>query len=186
MGKEQISADHPIRELFGGLVHRTFSKQLGVQEPGVPEYVASVLVEFIHRDNIYRIRDAYGRRLEEVAEMLLEGDVRLSAPSFDREREVHKHIGDFTLFWTGVYPEMLRFFRAPSRRDHLIDYVQQGRASYRIASTFTHGPYSEEAPILRKLSEEFEVCMFGLNLVRRELDCLGDPQMQVVKRLLGD
>ena len=23
-------------------------------------------------------------------------------------REVHRHIGDFTLFWTGVYPEALR------------------------------------------------------------------------------
>jgi hypothetical protein len=184
--KGQISADHPLRQLFGALVQRTFTNQLGVHAPGVPEYVADVLVNFIHRDQIYRIRDARGRQLEEVAEMLFEGDVQLNATTFEREREVHKHIGDFTLFWTGVYPEMLRFFRAASRKDHLIDYVEQGRTSYRIASTFTHGAYSEEAPILRTLADEFEVCMFGLNLVRRELDQMGDPQMRSVRRLLGE
>lgn len=184
--KSQIPADHPLRQLFGALVQRTFLQQLGVHEPGVPEYVSGLLVNFIHRDQIFRIRDARGRPLEEVAEMLMEGDVRLNATSFDREREVHKHIGDFTLFWTGIYPEMLRYLRAPSRRDHLIDYVQQGRLSYRIASTFTHGPYSQEAPILRALSEEFELCMIGLNLVRRELDAIGNPQIRAVRDLLKD
>ena len=133
----EITADHPLRQMFSALVQQTFMQRLGVHEPGVPEYVSGLLVQFIHRDAIFRLRDARGNSLEEVAEMLLEGDVRLNATSFEREREVHKHIGDITLFWTGVYPEMLRYVRAPSRRDHLIDYVEQGRASYRIAATFT-------------------------------------------------
>jgi len=182
----EIAADHPLRQLFNALVQRTFLQQLGVHEPGVPEYVSGLLVSFVHRDAIFRIRDARGRPLEEVAEMLMEGDVRLNASSFEREREVHKHIGDFTLFWTGIYPEMLRAFRAPHRRDHLIDYVQQGRASYRIASTFTHGHYGQEAPILRALSEEFELCMLGLNMVRRELDAVRDPQIRQARDLLSD
>jgi hypothetical protein len=182
----EIATDHPLRQLFSALVQRTFMQHLGVHEPGVPEYVSGLLVNFIHRDAIFRLRDARGQSLEEVAEMLLEGDVRLNANSFEREREVHKHIGDFTLFWTGIYPEMLRALRAPHRRDHLIDYVQQGRASYRIASTFTHGPYSQEAKVLRALSEEFELCMLGLNMVRRELDAAGDPQIRAARNLLSD
>ena len=116
--------------------------------------------------------------------MLMEGDVQLNATSFDREREVHKHIGDFTLFWAGVYPEMLRYFRAATRRDHLVDYVEQGRKSYRIAATFEYCPYVNEAPVLRQLAENFEVCMYGLHLVRRELDAYGSPQMRAVRRLL--
>src|SRR4051812_48397808 len=87
MGKEQISADHPLRQLFAALVQRTFMSQLGVHNPGVPEYVAGLLVHFVHRDNVYRVRDAFGRQLEEVAEMMMEGDVRLNASSFERERE---------------------------------------------------------------------------------------------------
>jgi hypothetical protein len=181
-----ISSNHPLRQLFGAIVHQTFANYVGVAAPGVPEYLTNVLVEFTHVDSIYRLRDARGRRLEEVAEMLVEGDVRLSATSFEREREVHKHIGDFALFWTGVYPEMLRYFRAATRRDHLLDYVEQGRASYRIASTFNYGPYEAEAPVLRALAEEFERCMVGLNMVRRELDGLRDPQIRTVRKLLGE
>jgi hypothetical protein len=182
----QISDHHPLRQLFGELVRETFQQQLGLSEPGVPEYMANMLVDFTHRDRLFCLRSARGRQLEEVAEMLMEGDVALNAPSFEREREVHKHIGDFTLFWSGVYPEMLRYFRAATRRDHLVDYVQQGRKSYSIAATFDYGDYHDEALVLKRLSEQFELCMFGLNMVRRELDGLRDPEIQSVKRLLGE
>ena len=181
---QHISADHPIRELFSSLVERTFYRRLGIGEPEISRYVANVLVDFSHRDNVFRIRDARGCRLEEVAEMLVEGDVALNATSFDREREVHKHIGDFSLFWTGVYPEALRIFRASCRKDHLVDYVEQGRKSYQIASTFQHGEYAQEAPVLRRLSDEFEICMHGLRLVRQEMESYGTPEMQTVRRLL--
>jgi hypothetical protein len=179
-----ISPNHPIRELFRSVVERAFQRQLGVNDPALAGYVGDVLVDFTHRDHVFRIRDAFGRQLEEVGEMLVEGDVSLNATSFEREREVHKHIGDFTLFWTGVYPEMLRHFRAASRRDHLVDYVEQGRKSYRIAATFEYGSYAAQAPVLRQLADEFETCMVGLHMVRRELDQYGDPQLQAVRRLL--
>jgi hypothetical protein len=180
-----VSDDHPIRGLFQSLVSRAFQGHLGLSDPELSRYIGDVLVDFIHRDHIYRIKNAEGRRLEEVAEMLLEGDVSLNATSFEREREVHKQIGDFTLFWTGVYPEMVRHLRAASRRDHLLDYVEQGRKSYQIASTFQYGAYADEAPILRQLSDQFETCMVGLHLVRREMDQYGTPEMRSVRRLLG-
>jgi hypothetical protein len=181
---EAIPQKHPLRQLFTALVERTFEKSLGLREPEVSQYVAALLAEFVHIDRVYRLRDAGGKRLEEVGEMLLEGDLRLNATSFDREREVHKHVGDFTLFWTGVYPEAVRRFRAAGRRDELVDYVSQGKKSYAIAASFDHGPYRSEAPVLRQLSEQFELCMFGLSLVRRELDTLRDPHTQAALRLL--
>ena len=54
------------------------------------------------------------------------------------------------------------------------------------SATFDYGAYYEEARVLKQLSERFELCMFGLNMVRRELDGLRDPQLQAVKRLLGE
>lgn len=180
----QISPDHPIRELFSSVVERSFERHLGVSEPQMARYVSNVLVDFTHWDHAFRIRDGRGRCLEEVAQMLVEGDVSLNATSFEREREVHKHIGDFTLFWTGVYPEMLHHFRAAVRADHLIDYVEQGRRSYGIASTFQHGPYADEAPVLRRLADQFEACVVGLNMARRELDAYASPEMKAVRKLL--
>jgi hypothetical protein len=180
-----ISANHPIRGLFRSFVERALAGGVGLRDEQVAAYVSDVLVEFTHRDSLLRVRDARGKQLEEIAEMMVEGDVCLNATSFEREREVHKHIGDFALFWTGVYPEMLRQFRASARKDHLIDYVEQGRKSYQIASTFQHGPYADEAPVLRQLADNFERCMMGLHLVRKEMEAYGTPQMQAVRRLLG-
>ncbi len=156
--------------MFGALVERAFIQTLGVYESSVADYLATVLADFAHMKQVYKIKDLQGRPLDEVADMLLHADVRLQATSFNREREVHKHIGDFTLFWAGVYPESLPRMQAQSRRDHLLDYVQQGKNSYAIAASHDYGEYRREAPVLRKLSEEFELCLFGLHSVRTQID----------------
>lgn len=182
----EIARDHPLRRLFERLVFQAFFETVRLPDAAVARYLADMLTRFVHMDQIYRLRDARGRRLEEVAEMLMEGDVLLNARSFAREREVHKHIGDFTLFWTGVYPEALRLLRAVWRKDHLIDYVNQGRKSYYIASTFDMGEYRDEARTLRKLSQWFEYCIYGLHLVRQEWERLGDPRAAQVRRLLTE
>lgn len=165
--------DATLRRLFGSLVERAFLQTLGVYESQVADYLADVLADFAHMQQVYKIKDLQGRTLQEVADMLLHADVRLEATSFNREREVHKHIGDFTLFWAGVYPEALPRLQAQTRRDHLLDYVQQGKNSYAIAASHDYGEYRREAPTLRKLSEEFELCLFGLHSVRRQMDGLG-------------
>jgi hypothetical protein len=162
-----------LRTLFGSVVERTFVQTLGVYDPGVSDYIADMVTEFAHMRQVYKITDLQGRPLEEVADMLVQGDVTLQAGSFAREREVHKHIGDFTLFWTGIYPESLPVLQSRFRKDRFIDYIKQGKDSYAIAASFDYGAYREQAPVLKKISEEFELCMFGLNTVRKELDQLG-------------
>jgi hypothetical protein len=157
--------DHPLRRLFAGFTEHTFFT-LGVGDPRLVDYLAELLARFIHVDALYRLRNAKGRRLEEVADMMLEAQ---SLPPEGRtRREVHRHIGDFTLFWTGVYPEALERLQSALRKDHFIDYCEQGKRAYYIASTFADEPYQDKAPVLRRLSEEFELCAYGLNQVRRE------------------
>jgi hypothetical protein len=158
--------EHPLRRLFAGLTEQTFINTLGVADPRLIDYLSEMLSRFVHVDVIYRLRDDSGRRFEQVADMMLEAE---SLPPEGRtRREVHRHIGDFTLFWTGVYPEALRRLRSVLVKDHFIDYCEQGKRSYYIASTFAEDPYREEAPVLRRLSEDFELCAYGLNRVRRE------------------
>ena len=50
-------------------------------------------------------------------------------------RDVHRHIGDVTLFWTGVYPESLPQLQAVEKKDFFVDYCAQGKRAYYIAST---------------------------------------------------
>ena len=67
-----------------------------------------------------------------------------------------------------IHVDALYRLRPALSRDHFIDYCAQGKRSYYIASTFRDDPYRDEAPVLQRLSEEFELCAYGLNRVRRE------------------
>lgn len=159
-----VTGREALRRLFAAVTEQTFQADLGIADPRLIDYIADLLVRFVRMDAIFRVRDPLGRRLEEVAEMMLEAEQREAKP----RREIYRHIGDFTLFWVGVYPEALSRLQSPDRRDHLLDYCEQGKRSYRIAAEFDEEPYENEAPILRRLSDEFELCTYGLNRVRRE------------------
>jgi hypothetical protein len=161
-----IKRSHSVLyRFFSGLAEYTFEARLGVADPPLVDYIALLLTRFVHCDAIFKVRDPAGRRLEEVAEMLLEADARVGNP----RREVHRHIGDFTLFWTGVYPEALRRLKAVSRHDYFVDYCEQGKRAYHIASTIeTEEDKAEENEVLERLSHDFELCAYGLGEVRRE------------------
>jgi hypothetical protein len=161
-----IGQNHPLRRLFCELVTRHIQ-----DDPSIAVYVCGLLIDFIHIDHLYRIRNSRGKRLEEVGEMLIESNPMLEARSFDYEREVRKHIGDYTLFLSGLFPEHVASLpRRGLRLDSLVDYVKAGRESYRIVSCFDQFEYRNEAPLFRRLSHSFELRVFGLNLVKQDLE----------------
>lgn len=153
-----------VYRFFSGLAEYTFEARLGLADPPLVDYIALLLTRFVHSDTIFQVRNPAGRRLEEVAEMLVEADARIGDP----RREVHRHIGDFTLFWTGVYPEALRRLKDASRLDYFVDYCEQGKRAYHIASTIKSPDKADENEVLERLSHDFELCAYGLSEVRRE------------------
>ena len=178
----RISPDHPLRRLFAGLV----AKELPADHE-VAAYVANLLIDFVDADHLYRIRNSRGKRLEEVGEMLVESNPLLDAPSFEREREVRKHIGDYTLFLTGMFPEYVATLpRRGLRLDSIIDYVKAGKESYRIVAAFDQFEYRHVAPLFRRLAEDFEYCVYGLNRVKSDLEVLREEQYQLWKKNLLD
>jgi len=162
--------EHPLFALFQELIHERLVAEFGrLHESQCEAYLSELLFEFLHTDQIFAIQDRQGNRLQAVSDMIEESDVLLNADSFERERQVHKHIGDFIMFWNGIYPEFLRQLRLQSGKDALCDFIQQGRESYYVVSTFDHSPYDVEAPMFRQLSEEFEMYTACLRFVRSHL-----------------
>ena len=99
--------------------------------------------------------------------MWVEADHRVG----DARREVHRHIGDFTLFWTGVYPEALRGttgVKPLAHDDRFTDYCKRGKQAYHIASTIPADADDAPTEVLERLSREFELCAFGLGEARKE------------------
>jgi hypothetical protein len=181
-----ISPSHPLRQLFQGLVQRRLYGDAQIHDSETAAYVSNLLVEFTHANNLYKVRSARGKRLEEVGEMLLASNPLFEGRSFDYERAVRKHIGDYTLFLAGLFPEYVASLpRRGLRLDAFVDYVKAGKESYHIVSTFDLFEYQREAPLFRRLANSFELCVFGLNLVKRDLEEFQESYYQGLRAILG-
>ena len=158
-----ISESHPLHRMFRGLTEYAFMNELGIGDPSLVQYVAGLLASFVPAQSLWRLRDAQGRPLIEVTAMVAEAEATGDA---ERKRECYRHVGDYTLFWTGVYPEALNQLRRTCSPDALINYQEQGKRSYYVASRLSSGSFLSS--VFRRLSDEFELCAFGLSCVRRE------------------
>ena len=154
---QEESRKNVVRRYFAGITEHTFHADLGVTDTQLVDYLTDLLTRFIRSDAVYRVRDLTGR--------LLEAEERIG----ESKREVHRHIGDFILFWAGCYPESLPKLKRPASPDALLDYCTQGKRSYRIASKIPSDPATlPSSSVLERISDEFELCVYGLGEVRRE------------------
>ncbi len=181
-----IPESHLLREFFLDLVARHYSETVVLRDVEVSHYVANMLTEFCEDDQLHKIRNAAGKPLHDVGEMLLESDpIYGPAPSFDRERQVRKHIGDYTLFFTGMFPESINGFRLrKSRLENFVDFIRAGRESYYIVSKFDCFEYAKVAPLFRKMAENFEECVVGLNMVKNDLQEMQHPIVRRTDELI--
>jgi hypothetical protein len=176
-----IQESHPLRQMFEDLVGRHYAEEIGIRDPQIVAYVSHLLAEFCDADQLYKIHNAANRPLCDVGEMLLESDpVYGPAPSFDRERQVRKHIGDYTLFFAGMFPESINHFRLRRHRlENFVEWIKAGKESYYIVSKFEHFEYTKVAPLFGTLAKNFEGCVYGLNMVKNDLE---EMQYPLVRR----
>jgi hypothetical protein len=167
--RRHVPGDHPIRQMFRSLTEMSF-EQIELRDRDLMRYVADLLVEFIHVDNLYRLRDAHGKRLEHLVDMLIE---RPEQGAGD-EREARKHIGDYALFIVGLYPESLTRRRRAVSPEY---YIAQGKEAYLSVAEMDRAKPTET--LFRKLSDRFEYCVTALNL---EKTVLQDPFYQYLWR----
>lgn len=183
----RIPDHHPLRRLFGILTERSFTEALGWPDFRVTEYVSNLLVEFVHIDRLTRIKNQGGHSLDTVIEMLYEAESASHAANIDKERDVHRHIGDFTLFMAGLFPEYLKRIKCARlihHQDFLVDYVKAGKRSYGIVAQYPETSAKEPPTLFQTLSSNFELCVAGLGLVRADLDRMQDPRYRKAKDLL--
>jgi hypothetical protein len=180
-----ISESNPLQRFFQELVARNYG-EVGVRNSEVQAYVSNLLTEFCEAENLYKLKDEKGEPMHDVGAMLLAADpVYGSASSFDRERQVRKHIGDYSLFFTGMWPEALNHFRLRrARMEGLIDFIRAGKESYFIVSKFEHFEYAKVAPLFRRMSQEFEQLVYGLNQVKNDLEEMQHPIVRQTREFI--
>ena len=170
--QRSIPEGHPIRKLFHTLTERGF-EQTNLRDRETIHYIADLLTNFVDAKNLRRVKDGSGRDLQNVFEMMRHaGD----AMRPEDRQAYYQHIGDLTLFYLGLYPESLTYGRHTVSPDY---YAVQGRRSYEIVAMMDR---SRRTVVFRKLSEEFERCVVGLNWVKLYIH---DPFYQYVFREFG-
>jgi hypothetical protein len=166
-----IPEGHPLRHLFRKLTEVSF-EQIGMPDVELTTYVTGLLVDFTHTDNLYRVRDAQGRRLEYLFDLQLESQRGDTAHA----RDTQKHLGDYALFIVGVFPESLQRCRRAVSPSY---YVAQGKRAYTTVSAMDSPRPS--AALFRKLAAHFETCVCALNV---EKEFLRDEFYQYLMRQL--
>src|SRR5438445_13678261 len=101
--RHDILADHPIRALFHQLTERGMG-QLNLHDPDTIQYVTNLLTEFVQIENMYRIKDESGRRLQHILDILTQACAEISSAV---RRDYYKQLDDLMLLTLGLFPECL-------------------------------------------------------------------------------
>lgn len=159
MGKR--TASDRLHNFFHTLTRQSFW-QLGIYDATVARYVADVLTDFASADNLYRIRSRSGKRLDSVVEILSETWPETPRESrLLRERALRKHLGDYTLFMSGIFRSYVE------GRGFLNYYLQEGSRSYWTVSELDISLYRTGFILFQELSKKFEYYSGALDYMRK-------------------
>jgi hypothetical protein len=154
-----------LQRFFFGLAEQTFEVKLGVVDPPLVDYLSRLLVRSVRLDQFPNLRRPHGEAIGEISRLFEEADRHAAI----ERRRFHRHIGDYTMFWVGLFPESLRHPKSDAEMNPLGEYCLCGKHAYLTASSI---PAEDEgAPscdVLQRLGLEFEMCAYGLREVRRE------------------
>jgi hypothetical protein len=167
------------RFYFYILVRNVFRRS-GIQDRSVADYVAELLAEFARAERTRCVVPGQLNPLDYFFEMLTALQTADDRTSF----YIRAHIGNSSLFLSGVFPERIRF-RAEARGFPDMKYYEAlGRAHFRAARDHRLAQRYELAPIFNTLSERFGTTRLALNDIADRLFSIGDPDYSL-EALLG-
>jgi hypothetical protein len=155
-----------------GLLPRFFERatrqsfeDLALDDPPAIQYLAELLTRFARTEALYAVRELPTRRLDSVADSLLEIQRAwdLESPQFrpEAEQALRRHIGDYTLFMIGVFREHVERLAVTGYYEH------EGRRAYRFVSETARADGKPDAPLFRRLSDRFEQYAGALSYARK-------------------
>jgi len=158
------------RFYFYVLVRHVF-KRSDLDDRSVADYVAEVLAAFSESARSECLLPGQTNPLDYFFEMVTALQTADDRTSF----LLRAHIGNYSLFLSGVFPDRIRF-RAEMRGFPDLKYYEElGRVHYRIAGEHRLAQRYHMEGILKTLSERFPATRRALNDMTDRLFSIGDP-----------
>ena len=160
------------------LVRQVF-KRCGIQDRTVADYVAEVLAEYSRVENSRCVVPGKPAPLDYFFEMLGALQTADDHTSF----YIRTHIGNHSLFLSGVFPERIRYRAERKGFPGLKYYEELGRANFRAASDHRLARKYDLTSVFNTLAERFQETRRALNDMTERLLSLGDIDVPLAKLL---
>jgi hypothetical protein len=168
------------RFYFYILVRQVFLRS-GIDDRAVADYVAEVLAEFARSERARCLLPGQPNPLDYFFEMLSALRTADDRTSF----YLRAHIGNYSLFLSGVFPGRIRF-RAEHRGFPALTYYEGiGQAQFRAASDHRLAQRYEVSEIFSVLADRFQTTRVALNDIAERLFSLGDTGPSTETLLAG-
>ena len=115
-----------VQQFFNGLVENIFHSDLGICNIEATEYFSELLCSYIHTDDLYPFKQ--NKKIISVDKLL----EKIS--SKEQRRNFYRYVGDFTVFWSGVYPENIKNLQGTGLGFSRDDFIKRGKEFYLMAS----------------------------------------------------
>ena len=159
---------------FYVLVRHVF-KRSGIEDRVVADYVAEVLAEYSRIENTRCVVPGRPEPLDYFFEMLTALQTADDPTSF----YIRTHVGNHSLFLSGVFPERIRYRAEHQGAPDLKYYEALGRANYRVAGDHRLARKYDLAAVFNTLAERFKATRLALNELTDRLLSLGDSNLSV-------
>ena len=159
---------------FYVLVRHMF-KRSGIEDRVVADYVAEVLAEYSRIENTRCVVRARPEPLDCFFEML----TALQTADDHTRFYIRTHVGNHSLFLSGVFPERIRYRAEHKGAPDLKYYEELGRANYRVAGDHRLARKYDLAAVFNTLAERFKATRLALNELTDRLLSLGDSNLSV-------
>ena len=161
---------------FYVLVRHVF-KRSGIENSVVADYVAEVLAEYSRLENTRCVVPGRPEPLGYFFEMLAVAQTADDHTGF----YIRTHIGNHSLFLSGIFPERIRYRAEYKGAPDLKYYEELGRTNYRVASDHRLARRYDLAAVLDTLADRFRATRLALNELTDRLLAIGDPDFQLTK-----
>ena len=150
------------------LVRQVFTRA-GLADRGVADYVAEVLAEFARTERARCVLPGQAQALDYFFELLAALQTADDRTTF----YLRAHIGNYSLFLAGIFPDRIRVRAERRGFPDLSYYVALGRTHFRAASDHRLAQRYALADIFNTLAERFETTRRALNDISDRLFALG-------------
>lgn len=135
--------------------------EMNVDDRSLADYIASLLAHFARTENILRINELPDENLRYVTDML----IRMEKCTPEQAFAIQVHIGNLTLYLTGVFPENIELRTKRKGAPSLDFYERIGASQYALVSKHQIARKNHLDHVYQRLSGDFPRFRAALNQV---------------------